>query len=71
MDQVSGCYKRRVRLIILGLALVVSLALRADTITIANSLSGDAALRPLVVAAAVETIKEQRPPMSPIPRSQG
>lgn len=71
MDQVSGCYKRRVRLIILGLALVVSLALRADTITIANSLSGDAALRPLVVAAAVETIKEQRRPMSPIPRSQG
>lgn len=71
MDQVSGWYKRRVRLIILGLALVVSLALRADTITIAKSLFGDAGLRPLVIAAAVETIKEQRPPMSPLPRSQG
>lgn len=71
MDQVSSWYKRRARLIILGLALVVGLVLRADTITIANNLFGDATLLALVVAAAVETVKEQPPPMSPIPRSQG
>jgi hypothetical protein len=61
MDQVSGWYKRKAQLIILGLALIVSLVLNADSITIANSLFGDATVRASVVAAAVETAKQQQP----------
>lgn len=57
MNRVSGWYKRKAQLIVLLLALVLSGALNADTITIANSLSSDSTLRAAVVAAAEETAK--------------
>lgn len=53
VDQVAGWYKRRAYLIILCSALVVSLILDAEAITIANSLFGDATLPTSVVAAAM------------------
>lgn len=52
MDRVSGWYKRKAQLIILGLAVVICLALNVDTFTIANSLYRDTNLRASVVAAA-------------------
>ncbi len=57
MNRVSGWYKRKAQLIVLLLALVLSGALNADTITIATSLSSDSTLRAAVVAAAEETAK--------------
>jgi hypothetical protein len=59
MNRVSGWYKRKAQLVVLLLALVLSVALNADTITIANSLSSDTTLRAAVVAAAEETAKER------------
>lgn len=66
MDRVSGWYKRKTQLIVLGLALLVTLAVNADTIMIANSLSRDSVLRAAVIAAAQETAK-QPPPEIPGP----
>ncbi len=61
MDRVSGWYRRKIQLIVLGLALLVTLAVNADTIMIANSLSRDAVLRAAIVAAAQETAKRPFP----------
>jgi len=61
MDRVSGWYRRKTQLIVLGLALLVTLVVNADTIMIANSLSRDAVLRAAIVAAAQETAKEPPP----------
>jgi hypothetical protein len=52
MERVSGWYKRKVQVIILLVALVVSVALNADTFNVASSLWNDTALRESVVAAA-------------------
>ena len=52
MDRVSGWYKRKVQLTILGLAIAVSLALNVDTFVIGTTLSRDTTLRQSVVAAA-------------------
>ncbi|MDQ3651856.1 MAG: hypothetical protein M3458_16595 [Acidobacteriota bacterium] len=52
MDRVSGSYKRRMQWIVLGLAFAVTVALNVDTVTIANRLSRDAALRNSLVAQA-------------------
>ncbi|MGH7165694.1 MAG: hypothetical protein ACREIS_09255 [Nitrospiraceae bacterium] len=52
MDRVSSWYRRKTQLVVLGLALLVTLAVNADTIMIANSLSRDAVLRAAIVAAA-------------------
>ena len=61
MDRVSGWYRRKTQLIVLVLALLVTLAVNADTIMIANSLSRDAVLRAAIVAAAQETAKQPPP----------
>lgn len=58
MDRVSGWYKRKAQLIILGLAVVICLALNVDTFTIANGLYRDTNLRASVVAA-VEAQSQQ------------
>ncbi len=52
MDRVSGWYKRKSQLIVLGVAIAFCLALNVDTFVIANSLYQDTALRTSIVAAA-------------------
>ncbi len=52
MDRVGGWYKRKVQLIILGVAAAVSVTLNVDSFNVANALWNDAALRDSVVAAA-------------------
>lgn len=75
MNRVSGWYKRKAQLIVLLLALVLSVALNADTITITNSLSSDSTLRAAVVAAAEETAKtpptESKTPLTRITELRG
>ena len=52
MDRVSGWYKRRAQVILLVLAVIVTGAMNADTITLATSLWRNPVLRQGVVAAA-------------------
>jgi len=61
MDRVSGWYKRKAQLIILGLAVVICLALNVDTFTIANGLYRDTNLRASVVAAAEAQAQKPMP----------
>jgi len=57
MERVSGWYKRRVQWIIIGLAIVLTVALNADTLVIAGHLAQDPALRTAVVSAATDYAK--------------
>jgi hypothetical protein len=66
MDRVSGWYKRRVQIFILWIALAVTVATNADTITIANSLSRDVSMRNALVAAAGEYAKAGTTPAQPV-----
>ncbi len=59
MDRVNGWYKRKMQWITLGVALVVSIGLNADTLTIADRLWNNAPLRSAVVAAAEEAAKKK------------
>jgi hypothetical protein len=52
MDRVSGWYKRRSQWILVSLGLIVAVALNADAVLIARTLSNDASLRQGLVAAA-------------------
>jgi hypothetical protein len=52
MDRVAGWYKRKIQLIVLGLALAITCAFNADTVSIAASLHRSATVRAAVVAAA-------------------
>lgn len=52
MDRVSGWYKRRSQYIILVIGFIVTIAVNADSITIAKRLSTDRSLRESLVAAA-------------------
>lgn len=54
MDRLSGVYKRRAQLILLGLALAVSIAFDADTVEVARTLWRDAPLRAEIAAAAAD-----------------
>ena len=56
MERVAGWYKRQVTWFLLALATVVTLAVNADTIRIAEQLWRDAALRGAVAAAAEEAV---------------
>ncbi len=60
MERVSGWYKRKVRLVILAIALVVSVSMNADTFHIANTLYHDSDLRASVVRLADERSNELR-----------
>jgi hypothetical protein len=62
MERVTGWYKRRTQWIILALGLAVAIAVNADTIAIARSLSYDAAMRQSLVAAAQEYAKAPQTP---------
>jgi hypothetical protein len=58
MERVSGWYTRKAQVIILGIAVVVSVVLNADTFTVASSLWNDTALRESVVAAAQQATEQ-------------
>ncbi len=60
MDRVSGLYKRRVQLIIVALAAVVTLALDVDTVRIAHQLWSDPTARGAIVAQAQTAVSVQR-----------
>src|SRR5439155_2686832 len=52
MDRVSGWYKRRTQTIIFVVGFVLTVAVNADTLTVAESLVQDDALRKAVIAEA-------------------
>lgn len=60
MDRVSGWYKRRTAVLTLVLGIVVAAILNADTITIANALARDSALRAAIVSAAERRLAADR-----------
>ena len=60
MDRVSGWYKRRTAALALGLGVAMAAVLNADTITIANALARDSALRAAVVSAAQREMDSNR-----------
>lgn len=62
MDRVAGWYKRKTQVVTAVLALGFTVALNADTIVIARSLSSDPALRAAVVAQAQATAREAPAP---------
>ncbi len=66
MDRVSGWYKRRTTVLMLALGFGVSAAINADTISLAQSLARDGALRRSVAAAAEQSLATpQQPPGAP------
>jgi len=62
MDHVSSWYKRRTQVVILILGLLLTVAMNADSLTIAKKLSTDKALRETLVAASVEYAKAHASP---------
>jgi hypothetical protein len=66
MDRVSGWYKRRSQVIVLVLGFLITVAVNADAIAIATSLSHDKAMRDSLVVAAQEYAKANASP-SPTP----
>ena len=61
MDRVEGWYKRKTQVIVLVLGLALAAMLNADTLTLAEALSSDAALRNTIVEAAVKEIGSSTP----------
>ena len=58
MDRVAGWYKRQVKYFLLAVATVVTVAVNADTMRIAEQLWMDDALRGAIAAAAQEAVAE-------------
>ena len=58
MDRVAGWYKRQVKYFLLAVAAVVTVAVNADTIRIAEQLWRDDALRAAITAAAEQAVAE-------------
>lgn len=73
MDRVSGWYKRRVQIILLGLGFALSAFINADSITIANAFFQNGTLRNAVVAAAGDfgPLPTPSPVATPSPASGG
>lgn len=61
MDRVSGWYKRRTAVLMLVLGFVLAAVVNADTITVANALVRDGALRSSLVAAAEQRLATPLP----------
>jgi hypothetical protein len=57
MDRVAGWYKRKTQAVNVTLAIVLAIALNADSVLIVRSLSNDSALRAALVAQAQELAK--------------
>jgi len=60
MDRVSGWYKRRTQWILLLLAVIVTVAMNADTLVIAQTLWRDPAMRTALVSQAQQYADQQR-----------
>lgn len=58
-DRVSGWYKRRTQSIILGIAIVVTIALNVSTFRVVDRLWNDSTVRSSVVAAATAAVEEE------------
>ena len=58
MDRVTGWYKRKVQLIVMAIAFVITVGLNADSIAIVKRLSNDSALRASLVTLAQEEAKK-------------
>ncbi len=61
MDRVSGWYKRKVQLIIIGLALVITVLLNIDSLMLIRELSRDTVMRASIVAGAQNVIQKPLP----------
>jgi hypothetical protein len=64
MERLAGWYKRRIRWVIIVLALVISVGLNVDSLRLANALYRDATLRQAVVASAQRATPPATPPAS-------
>ncbi len=62
MDRVAGWYKRKTQVVNVTLAIVLTVAVNADSILIVRSLSNDSALRAALVAQAQAMVKENPAP---------
>lgn len=71
MDRVSGWYKRQAAIGIFGLALVVTIFVNVDSITLANALANNPALRNAVVASADNGADALRDTVDAITESSG
>jgi hypothetical protein len=60
MDRVSGWYKRRTQKIIFAVGLLLTVAVNADTLTVAESVVRDEALRKAIVAEAETVARDPR-----------
>ena len=58
MDRVSGWYKRQVKYFLLAIAVVVTVAVNADSIHIAEQLWQDDVLRTMIVAEAEQAVRD-------------
>jgi hypothetical protein len=58
MERLSGWYKQRTKLVVLGLAIIVTLALNVNSIQVFNSLYHDGTVRAAVVAAAQQATQQ-------------
>lgn len=67
MDRVTGVYKRRLQLISLAIGILLAGAGGVDTVTLANALMHDGALRQATVAAAVAASQSPPPAIKPAP----
>ncbi|MEM9775049.1 MAG: hypothetical protein AAF902_10740 [Chloroflexota bacterium] len=71
MDRVSGWYKRQTAISIFGIALVVSVMLNVDSISLASSLANNPTLRSAVVAAADNGVEELRGTVGELTENSG
>jgi hypothetical protein len=67
MDRVSGFYKRRLQFILLAIAMVVAVALNADSVVLITKISHDSALRARLVAGADAQVASGAPAAQPPP----
>ena len=62
MDRLSGAYKRRIQILTLGVSLVLTMAVGADTLAIADALYKEPSLRAAVTGAAQATPSNTQAP---------
>jgi hypothetical protein len=67
MDRASGWYKRKTQSITLLVALLLAIAVNADTIMIMNTLSQDSAVRATIVSQAEAFARASAAPQTPTP----
>ena len=61
MERVAGWYKRKMQVVILVLALIVTIGLNADTFMVANTVSQNETLRSAIVSSAEKATQQEIP----------